>query len=64
MPKITPLPHGRTQWDVMAEAISEGQSQTAKLALLIFVRYWPRTGIGGGTLFVIYKLIETLGHGH
>ena len=46
----------------MAEAASEGR--TSRLALLIFVRYWPTTGIGGTTLFVVYKVIETLSHGH
>ena len=62
MSKITPSRHGRTQWDAMAEATSEGR--TTRLATLIFVRYWPTTGIGGGTLFVVYKIIETLSHGH
>lgn len=64
MSKITPLRHGRTQWDAMVEATSEGRFRTTRLAMLIFVRYWPTTGIGGGTLFAVYKLIETLSHGH
>jgi hypothetical protein len=47
----------------MAEATSEGRFRTTRLAMLIFVRHWPTTGIGSGTLFVVYKLIETLSHG-
>lgn len=48
----------------MAEVTSVGKFRAMRLALLIFVRYWPRTAVGGGTLFVGYKLIEMLGHGH
>jgi hypothetical protein len=54
---------GRTQWDAMAEATSQGRFRATRLALLIFVRYWPSTGAGALTVAMAYKLIaEVLSH--
>lgn len=56
--------HGRTQWDAMAEATSEGKFRATRLALLMSVRYWPRTGAGALIMTLAYKLIEVLSHRH
>lgn len=57
--------HGRTQWDAMTEATSGGRFRATKLALLIFVRYSPRTSAGALTVTLAYKVIvEVLGHHH
>jgi hypothetical protein len=50
--------HGRTQWDAMTEAISGGRFRTAKLSLLIFVRYRICTAAGS---VLVYKIIEMIG---
>jgi hypothetical protein len=64
MPEIRPSHCGRTQWDAMTEVTGEGRFRATRLALLIFVRYWPRTGAGAGGLVLAYKLIEVLSRGH
>ncbi|MGH3273422.1 MAG: hypothetical protein ACRDNZ_03745 [Streptosporangiaceae bacterium] len=64
MSKITSSEYGRTQWDAMSEATGQGRFRATRLALLIFVRYWPRTSAGAGGLVLAYKLIEVLSHGH
>ena len=48
----------------MAEVTSEGRFRATRMALLIFVRYWPRTGAGAGGVVLAYKLIEVLSHSH
>lgn len=57
--------HGRSQWDAMTEAISEGRFRGTRLALLILVRYGPRTGAGALITTLAYKLtVAVLGHHH
>jgi len=51
--------HSRTQWDAMTEATSAGKFRATRLALLISVRYGPRTGAG---TWAIYKLAELSQH--
>jgi hypothetical protein len=55
---------GRTQWDAMAEVTSHGKWNASRMALLIFVRYGPRSAVGAGLVEVAIRLVETLGHLH
>jgi len=55
---------GRTQWDAMAEVTSHGKWNATRMALLIFVRYTPRSAVGAVLVEAAMRLIETLGHHH
>ena len=55
---------GRTQWDAMAEVTNHGKWNATRMALLVFVRYAPRSALGAALVEVVMRLIEILGHHH
>jgi hypothetical protein len=55
---------GRTQWDAMTEVTKHGKWNATRMALLIFVRYMPRSAVGAVMMELAKQLIETLGHHH
>jgi hypothetical protein len=63
MPEITPSRHGRTQWDAMAEATSDGRSALHGWRINIRALLAAH-GYRSWSLFLVYKLIEWLSHGH
>jgi len=48
----------------MAEVTSHGKWNATRMALLIFVRYTPRSAVGAVLVEAAMRLIETLGHHH
>jgi hypothetical protein len=60
----SPAPHGRTQWDAMTEAAGTGPWRAAKLAVLIAVRYWPRSWLAAGAVWVACHALEILVRHH
>lgn len=57
-------PRGRTQWDAMAEVTNDGKWRATKMALLIFVRYAPRSALGAVLVEAAMRLIEAVSHHH
>lgn len=55
---------GRNQWDAMTEVTSHGKWNATRLALLIFVRYAPRSAAGAALTDAALRLAELLAHHH
>lgn len=55
---------GRTQWDAMTEVSNRGGWNATRMALLIFVRYAPRSAVGAALMEAAMRMIETLSHHH
>jgi hypothetical protein len=55
---------GRTQWDAMTEATRHGKWNATRLALLIFVRYAPRSAAGAVLVDAALRLVELLARNH
>lgn len=48
----------------MTEVTKHGKWNATRMALLIFVRYMPRSAVGAVMMELAKQLIETLGHHH
>jgi hypothetical protein len=55
---------GRTQWDAMTEVTSNGNWNATRMALLIFVRYAPRSAVGAALTDAALRLAELFAHHH
>jgi hypothetical protein len=55
---------GRTQWDAMTEVTSTGKWNATRMALLIFVRYAPRSAAGAALADATLRLAALLVHHH
>jgi hypothetical protein len=55
---------GRTQWDAMTEVTSHGKWNATRMALLIFVRYAPRSAAGTALVEAAMRLVEIVSHHH
>jgi len=49
---------------LQAEVTKHGEWNAARMALLIFVRYAPRSAAGAALAWAAVRLIETLAHHH
>ena len=48
----------------MTEVTNHGKWNATRMALLIFVRYAPRSAVGAALVEAAMRLIEALGHHH
>lgn len=48
----------------MAEVTNDGKWRATKMALLIFVRYAPRSALGAVLVEAAMRLIEAVSHHH